>query len=438
MRRFISLFMAIFLFLCVFTGCAGFANDSKTASVEPISILEPTKITWHTAGMSEQQLAAFETYILTPLRTNLPAVEIEHIPLASGDWAKTLTALLNSGEALDLFTVPNSLDDAATYGSRGLLYDMSDYAEQYGWNERLFPWARDACSVDGRLYLLPLSYDGIVLWYNRTVLDQSGLEVPADMDELTAAAQKAQSLDMVPFGFEDEAVTYELLFSSLVVNYCGGKQTRSMLDGTLSWKNDGFKAAIEAITGMVRAGWMTEMFEKNYGSGLALFLSQKSLVHLGGIGTFGQLPSSDFAGFSYDVGLFPSLNSDAEPMLPVSLDTALGVGAKSEHAEAIAAVINFLYTDMQTIASATENGVIQAPPFVFDESKFSENMDPLRSELYGLLKDAQANEDNGYCSWSFWPVSVRQYIFSRIEDVFDGSLSIDDFADGVQKAYENS
>ena len=56
-----------------------------------------------------------------------------------------------------------------------------------------------------------------------------------------------------------------------------------------------------------------------------------------------------------------------------------------------------------------------------------EGMDKKLYDQYKLLMDAQANNQIGYCSWTFYPSDMRVYMNENVDGIFLQTLTIDDF-----------
>ena len=59
----------------------------------------------------------------------------------------------------------------------------------------MFPWAHDACIVNGELYSVPMSYEAVVLYYRTDIFEENGWEFPETYEELIDICQKAQEAD---------------------------------------------------------------------------------------------------------------------------------------------------------------------------------------------------------------------------------------------------
>ena len=95
--------------------------------------------------------------------------------------SQTDTAV-SSGNAPDIVYSPGPTT-TVTYAQGNRIIALDDYAEQYGWNDRLLPWAQQLSRVDDAMQSVPTSYGSLVLYYNRAVFEENGWTPPTTKEE---------------------------------------------------------------------------------------------------------------------------------------------------------------------------------------------------------------------------------------------------------------
>jgi multiple sugar transport system substrate-binding protein len=103
-----------------------------------------------------------------------------------------LTTGIATGEAPDVFFI--SPGDWRRYAESGLALPLQDYIPDY-LREDILPASWDAVTLDGNVYSLPFEMEPVVLWYNKEMLADAGLEVPTTWDELYSAAEALTTED---------------------------------------------------------------------------------------------------------------------------------------------------------------------------------------------------------------------------------------------------
>src|SRR5574344_2106179 len=106
------------------------------------------------------------------------------LQLLTGQGMDITNTRMSSADKPDLFSI-DSPSDANRYNKDHLLYDLSSYAKKYGWKETMFPWAYNLALSNGKMMSMPFGYEGLLLWYNKSVLQNLGLN-PESIKDLAS------------------------------------------------------------------------------------------------------------------------------------------------------------------------------------------------------------------------------------------------------------
>ena len=122
-----------------------------------------------------------------------PDVSIELVDLGSQDYQTVLaTELSGSGSDFDVVTIKD-VPGYATLVSKGVLEPMNELIKADGIDLSLYNGATDQVMVDGTLYELPFRSDFWVLYYNKDVFDNAGVDYPTNdmtMEQYDELARK--------------------------------------------------------------------------------------------------------------------------------------------------------------------------------------------------------------------------------------------------------
>jgi glucose/mannose transport system substrate-binding protein len=90
--------------------------------------------------------------------------------------------------------------DADELIAAGLMQDLTDLATKEQWATILRPASQlESCTVDGKVYCVPVNlHSAQWMWVNRKVFEDNGMAVPANFDELMAAAPALQEKGIQP------------------------------------------------------------------------------------------------------------------------------------------------------------------------------------------------------------------------------------------------
>ena len=147
---------------------------------------EPTEITfWH--YMSEDKEGKFVNEAIEEFNNSQDEVHVTAQYLPREELMKQYTIGVVSGELPDCGMVDNP--DHASYASMGVFEDITDLYNS--WDEADFmEGSINSCYYDDKLYGLPWGNNCLGLFYNKSMLEEAGVEVPTTWSELEAACEK--------------------------------------------------------------------------------------------------------------------------------------------------------------------------------------------------------------------------------------------------------
>ncbi|MBV9391260.1 MAG: sugar ABC transporter substrate-binding protein [Verrucomicrobia bacterium] len=152
-----------------------------------------------------QELKLYQDYITEWNKTHDLKVEFQQFPFAQ--YYDQLTTSLATGEMPDVFLMSPS--DWRRYAEGGLALPLEQYVPDY-LKQDLLPASVQAVTYQGHILSLPFEMEPVVLWYNKTLLQENNLAVPTSWPELVEVAKKLTSknrfgilLPTVPGGYQN-------------------------------------------------------------------------------------------------------------------------------------------------------------------------------------------------------------------------------------------
>ncbi|QPC84945.1 sugar ABC transporter substrate-binding protein [Phototrophicus methaneseepsis] len=176
MRRFAPLFLVSLLIALI--------SGSALAQ-------EETTVTWAFWG-SPEELATHEQ-VAAAFMEEYPDINIEiwHAPWS--DYFTNIQTLWASGDSSQIPDVA-FLTPITTYASDGVLEPLDPFIEETGFDrEDFWPGLLEYAMYDGTVYGFPRDISTEVLYYNKDIFDEVGLEYPNEdwtWDDLLAAAEQ--------------------------------------------------------------------------------------------------------------------------------------------------------------------------------------------------------------------------------------------------------
>lgn len=140
------------------------------AAEEPITI---TVVDWNTGVASELQKAACQEYMDAH-----PGIIIDHQTIAYEDYNTKLNTLIAAGQTPDIFYASDMY--ALNYGEQGVSQDLAPLYEADGikMDEKFIDPAIYGMN-DGRVYGLAYGVVCTVMYYDKEVFDEAGVEYPS-------------------------------------------------------------------------------------------------------------------------------------------------------------------------------------------------------------------------------------------------------------------
>ena len=194
-----------------------------TAAVSTTALAqEPTTIRYFTFSAAPDYLDELDQMI-DVFEAQNPDVKIEVESAPFSDYFTLLQTQIAGGDAPDAFEL--NFENFVAFASKGVLADLGPMmeADEGLDTEAYYQKAFDAFSVDGTQYGLPESYSTVLLFYNKGLFDELGLEYPTDdwtwADERAAAEAIAATGDDVWGHFA--GVHYWEFYKAAWQNGCG-------------------------------------------------------------------------------------------------------------------------------------------------------------------------------------------------------------------------
>lgn len=429
--------LSVLLSTVMITAClAGCGSQKATQPTEPATNTEEAK--GETAQPAKAE-AAGETVKLRMMGYNaesvratylqylseqLPGIEIEFEFVSQDNFDNVLNSQLQAGEGPDIVELGGQ---TRLLAKAGYLLDLTgqDFLTSYQ-EAGIQPY-----TTDGKVYATPLQswYEGI--FYNRTIFQENGIEIPKTWDEfiavhktLEAAGIKAQTMG---------AQSYEPMMKqsiALVNNEFYSKAENSSFDEQFN-QGEGVLAVswLPAVTEwykIIEAGCLTEeMLGLSYDQALDEFATGKAAMWQCGPWAVETILSKNP---ELDLGMFPIPGTNAEEpgWLVGGPGSAFAINANSEHIEQALQVLQVTATKEAQLALIQDNA----------GSSFVKGVEADLGDIYTEC-DAAFAAGHVYAPWTAaWDNgnAVTEGYGKSLQEVLAGSKSVEEAlsdADGI-------
>jgi len=249
------------LFGSILAGCSGGEDSTseKKDGGEKGEKVEVTLAGWG-GNPSEQKLLE---QTLDDFEAKHPDIDVK-LEVISEQYMDVIKTRLIGGEGPDVFYL--DAFEAPALIETGVLEPLDEYVtEEFDIDDFEKPLLDAFKGADGKIYGFPKDFSTLVLFYNKKMLAEAGVEVPKTWDELREAAKKlTKGTDVYGFG-----VAPELARMYYIAESNGGKV---VTDNKASFADPKVVEALQPIVDMrlkdksaaqpneVGAGWGGEMF----------------------------------------------------------------------------------------------------------------------------------------------------------------------------------
>ena len=157
------------------------------AACAPAGQTEETEaLTWGTGGNYARHQPFLEL-----LHQTCPDIELEFVSYAGGNATGYSWAQMRADDIPDIFITSQILDETL---AEERLIDLSGYGFVNGFSTAIL----DQVAIDGGIYLLPVNSTMYGIYYNKTLMEEKGWEVPSNLAELEALCAQIRAEGLIP------------------------------------------------------------------------------------------------------------------------------------------------------------------------------------------------------------------------------------------------
>ncbi|MBB6283648.1 ABC transporter substrate-binding protein [Geobacillus subterraneus] len=317
MRKKASVWLALALGVgMALSGCSSSSSSSDDANQGSQKAGEKLEIfSWWTGAGEEDGLKA----LIKLFQEKYPDIEVENAAVAGGAGTNAKAVLASRMQGNDppsTFQVHGGAELNEGWVAAGKMEPLNDLYEQEGWMDK-FPQALiDMVSKDGNIYSVPVNiHRGNVLWYNKKVFADNGIQPPKTFDEFFQVADQLKAKGITPLALGDkEPWTATHLFETVLLGTLGTDNYQKLWTGELSFDDPKVKQAVETFKKML--GYINEDHSsRNWQDAAQLVAEGKAAMYVMGDWAKGYFVNDLKLKVNEDFGYVPSPNTDGKFMV---------------------------------------------------------------------------------------------------------------------------
>ncbi|GAH04589.1 unnamed protein product, partial [marine sediment metagenome] len=207
---------------------------------------------WWTAGGEAEGLQA----MIDIFEEKYPDVEFINATVAGGagfEAKPVLISRLTGGDPPDSFQVHAGHELIDTWGVGDYLEPVNFIFEEEGWYDVYPEDIISILSMGDDILSVPVNiHRSNVLWYNKAVFEDNGIEAPTTFDEFFAAADALEAAGITPLALGDTGIWAAVhLFENVLLGVVGSDDYIGLMDGSVRWDSDEVKEAIQIFVDLL-------------------------------------------------------------------------------------------------------------------------------------------------------------------------------------------
>jgi raffinose/stachyose/melibiose transport system substrate-binding protein len=423
----------VVLLLATVVALSTFAGGSKETAAEG-----KKKVVWWTSATEDEYRPTINRLFVEGFNAANPDIELDLVYME--DYYRTTQTAVQAGAGPDVIQLGGP-GYALEYWSAQQIIDLSDYGSLYGWEEKLLPWAYESGrGKDGSLISMPVHYETIVMFYNKTKMDELALKPPTNRAELELVLSKAKENDLM--GFAHYFARNRWHFPSMWGGYAGHDLFRLASIQEMRWDHPLFVEAMRLWNDQIQKGWWGNDLETYYSLAYADCNSAlgegDALLMINGTWVFRNLIQiEEESGMEFDWAPIPTLREGVEQVYELSVGESVCINAKAAYPAETAKAIDWLYSDRKRAAELAEANRFSNwfVPIRYENGDFSPNVDPRITRWITEFGKATEQGKYGYPIWGYWPPQAKTWAEKEIARLHNGEWTAEQFMKNFQTEY---
>ncbi|WP_285037315.1 extracellular solute-binding protein [Plantibacter sp. ME-Dv--P-095] len=269
------------------SGCAGGSSATDPTDVDPKGDIVPREISWLLSRPADGGVITAMEQIADEYAKDHPGFSLNLITTPDRpSYIQKYETLAAANKLPELFDT-DATPFAQKLAKQGRMVDVDLLLEDLGladsYREAALNYQR---FDDGSLYMVPFEFQLEFFWYNRSLLADAGVAVPATLDDFPAMCKALRAKGVTPIALDgQDQWPLERYMAYYPFRMAGPEYIQDLKAGKASFSDPAGKAAAEWLYDLGQAGCFQEGFSSTgYADAQALFTSGKAAVY--NIGTW--------------------------------------------------------------------------------------------------------------------------------------------------------
>lgn len=209
------------------------------------------------------------------------AAPLKSDSIAGTQWDQQLQLLVSQGALSDMQMAAGTPSLMSQFIEADQVLNLSETLDELGASDAILPAAESTITAlygDGDLYALPTEFNIEGFWFNKQLLADNGIDVPATWDELVDAAETLDAAGVQPFAAAGkDGWPLTRLVGDYIFRDLGPDALQKIADGEAKLTDPEYVAAADAVAELGKAGYFGEAIGSvDYNAAMNMFLTGKA------------------------------------------------------------------------------------------------------------------------------------------------------------------
>ncbi|WP_079909492.1 ABC transporter substrate-binding protein [Paenibacillus sp. 32352] len=342
MKRKPLVFSSMLILLSTILSACGGGSATKTTDTNPAANGEvtkpkgdPVKLVMYSWRPEDKD--GYAKFIAEFEKDN-PDIKVEFKPFKATEYNTILANSLQSGTGVDILQLrpydgAKALADANYLSPLDKVKGIENFADSY---------LDAARGSDKKVYGIPLMLNNAVIFYNKKLFDDNGLQPPETWDEFVKTCEALKAKNIIPIAQAGKAA-YLLSTTHTVIGpsaYGGTEFMQALLKGTTNFKDPKFLDSIKRMK-QLEAYFPKDFVAIEDKDAQGLFYTGKAAMYINGSQ---RLETFEANKLSFPVEFIPGLaaKKGEQAQIATWVDGSYGIAKSSKYQEQATRFIEFL------------------------------------------------------------------------------------------------
>jgi N-acetylglucosamine transport system substrate-binding protein len=287
---------------------------------------------------------------------------------------------------------------------------------------------------DGKIYSAPLFYSTMGLFYNKTLFEENGFEVPKTWDEFFALGDKAKEKGIALFTYAAaNDPSYNEIVMSPAIASAGGAQLLEDCFGYKegAWSSEAVKKVMNVYKRMADGGYLLDgTLAMTHTQSQEQFLQNKALFIPNGNWLENEMKETPRAeGFEFGFTGIPVFDETNTPCVWSNIEE-IYIPAKAKEVDLAKEFLKFLYTDESILLLAQSAGSI--PPINGAANLVKDVLSASVYETYAITEKGYTPVTGGFAMTEQSEINIRDDIYNTLNSIMAGEKDVEDWSSLIE------